>query len=86
MCVCETPIMHWDKDQDAEMNTNKPPPSPLKHARWWSLFCGDEWPNEMAAVCVLKGRVLGVIWVIKVNACLPYCLPFAPPPRPACRL
>lgn len=56
------------------MKTN----TPHKHTLWWSLFCSDEQPNEMAGMC-FKGRVSGVIRVIKVNACRLHCLPFVPP-------
>lgn len=52
----------------------------------WSLFCSDEWLNEQPGVCVwLKGRVMGVIQVIKVNAYQLSCLPFVHHPACLCK-
>lgn len=48
------------------------------HSLWWSFVL--QW---WAAWCVcLKRRVMRIIWVIKVNACQWYCLPFVLPPQP----
>lgn len=42
------------------------------------LFCSDEQPG----VPVEKEGEMRMIWVIKVNACQWYCLPFVLPPQP----
>ncbi len=98
LCVCVfDPTMHSDKDQDAEMKTNTPLPS-LKHTYTDCgglcsavmrglmsslVVCVCECVCVFVCVCVcLKGRMMTVIQVIKVNACQLDCLPFVR--HPAC--
>lgn len=77
VCVCD-PSMHLHKDQDSEMKTNMQtdtlkhhpsPPSQIHTYTHGGGLCSALMSGLMSSLlCVLKGRVMGIIQVIKVNA------------------